>query len=753
MARAILVPFCLQRLSREQFHITKVFPPRYDMLLRLIRCSASLALCIVSLFIISHQVASAESSAVIPILKEAKDFRDEKAKTSDELELEEVVVTAPLERRVDEQSRPATVLTGDALRSQMGPTVGATLSQQPGINNQSFGPGVGQPVIRGLSGPRVRVMENGIGNNDLSNISPDHANSIEPSQADRIEVLRGPSSLLYGSGAIGGVVNVIDNRVPEKRAVQLIGGAFNQLYNSALDETSTSLKLEGGKSSFAYHLDGFYRNSGNETIGGGAIDVPAAIASDAALAEEPVLQNTIGYVPNTNSRAKGGTVGMSWVGESSNAGASINRLENNYGIPPIGVPGEPNIRINLTQNKYDFRSGIENPFDFAEKLRVKFGYTDYQHVEYEGGLAGTTWSSNSYEGRAELNHSPLGPLKGQWGLQTVNGTTSAVGEEATLPLTTVANYGLFGLETLETDPITYDFGLRVEPQFVTPASSSGYIARSFLPVSSSISGLWKIDPIHSLSLAFTESQRGAQAQELYVNGVHHATRAFEIGNPNLKMETSFNLELGYTFKHDDITAELNLFNNWVNDYIYAQYTGEIFGHDEGIHAPVTSNGTHDHGGELPILQIEQANAVFRGFEGNVNIPLLENKYGYFGVNFFGDYTRGTLISAGNGNVPRMPPLRYGAQLDYSKEKWSGFFRVTRGNRQGYAGENETETAGWVLMNVGLTYEAKSYADTKLLFYVKGNNLLDQDIRNSTSYLKNFAPEPGRGAQVGFQLSY
>lgn len=706
------------------------------MLFRLISFTGSrLALLVLTVVFMTPAFAESDSTAIDITAGESTHLPKKTTLTEDEKELEEIVVTAPLERKVDEQSRPATVLSGEALRSQMGPTIGSTLSQQPGINNQSFGPGVGQPVIRGLTGPRVRVMENGIGNNDVSNISPDHANSIEPSQADRIEVLRGPSTLLYGSGAIGGVVNVIDNRVPEKKAVHPIGGAFNQIYNSALDETSSSLKLEGGESSFAYHLDGFYRDSGNEIIGGPAIDEPAARASDAALAKEPYLQNTYGYVSNTNARAKGGTVGMSWIGDTSYAGASINRLENNYGIPPIGIPGEPNIRINLTQDKYDFRGGIDKPFDFADKLRFKFGYTDYQHIEYEGGLPGTTWSSNSYEGRAELNHNPIGPLKGQWGFQSVNGSTSAVGEEATLPYTTIANYGFFGVETLTTDPIIYDFGVRIEPQFVTPAESSGYAPRSFLPVSSSISGLWKLDPINSLSLALTESQRGAQAQELYVNGVHNATRAYEIGNPNLKMETSYNLELGYNFKHEDITAELNLFNNWVNDYIYSQFTGQIYAN------------------ELPVLQIEQANAVFRGFEGNINIPVMENRFGYVGVNLFGDYTRGILTSAGNGNVPRMPPLRYGAQLDYNKDKWSGFFRVTRGNRQGYAGENETETPGWILMNIGITYEAKAYADSKVLLYLRGNNLLDQDIRNSTSYLKNFAPEPGRGVQVGFQLSY
>jgi iron complex outermembrane receptor protein len=668
-------------------------------------------------------------------------------------ELAEIVVSEPLERTIGSLARPVSVLKDDALRQQMGPTIGATLAQEPGINSQSFGPGVGQPVIRGLSGPRVRIMENGIGNNDVSNISPDHANSIEPSQAERIEILRGPSTLLYGSGAIGGVVNVIDNRVPDKKAAKAIGGTFNQLYNSALDETSSSLKLEGGQSAFAYHLDGFYRNSGNEMIGGPAIDVNAARAYDPALAEEPTLKNTEGYVPNTNARAKGGTVGMSWVGDPGYVGAAINYLENNYGVPPIGVPDAPNIRINLQQTKYDFRSGMDHPFAFVEKLNAKFGYTDYQHTEFEGSDAGTLWKSDTYEGRLELTHEPLGPFKGQWGFQSVNGTTSAEGEEATLPMTSIANYGVFAVETLETDPLTYDFGLRIEPQSVSPAASSGFTGRSFLPVSGSVSGLWKIDAANNLSLAFTESQRGPQAQELYVDGVHHATRAYEIGNPNLNMESSFNLELGYSFRQDWVNAQFNLFNNWINDYIYAQYTGEIFGHEEGIHGGDEGGDDHDHGGELPILQIEQANALFKGFEANVMFPLMENHYGLLDLTLFGDYTRGQLLNAGNGNVPFMPPLRYGLQLDYAKNKWSTFFRVMRGENQEYAAENETETPGWVLMNVGVQYEAKSYADTHLLFYLKGNNLLNQDIRNSTSYLKNFAPEPGRGVQLGFQISY
>lgn len=655
--------------------------------------------------------------------------------TPDEHELEEIVVSAPLERRVEDQSRPATVLTDEALRTQMGPTIGATLSQQPGITNQSFGPGVGQPVIRGLSGPRVRVMENGIGNNDVSNISPDHANSIEPSQAQRIEVLRGPSTLLYGSGAIGGVVNVIDNRVPEKAADRAVEGSLNEIYNSALQETSNSLKLEGGAAEFAYHLDGFFRNSGNELIGGSAIDVPSALATDPALNHSGGIQNTEGYVQNTNARAEGGTLGISFVNDNGFAGGAYNYIQNNYGVPPIGIPGAAPVRINMNQSKYDLRSGIDNPLEWMEKIKYKFGYTDYQHIESEAGIPGTTWSSKAYENRVDLLHAPLGPFKGQWGFQFLNGVTSAIGAEAILPQTTIANYGFFALETLATDPVTYDFGLRIEPQHLTPATSSGYPQRSFLPVSSSISGLWKINPVHSLSLAVTESQRGAQAQELYVNGAHQATRAFEIGNPNLKEESSYNLELGYLCKLNGITAETNLFNNWVDNYIYSQYTGKIWDN------------------QLPIYRVDQANALFRGFETNLTIPVLETRHGLVDLNFFGDYTRGTLSQAGNGNVPRMPPLRYGTQIDFSQDAFSAFFRVTRGNRQGYAGENETQTPGWVLMNLGIQYETKALTDTTVLFYARGNNLLNQNIRNSTSYLKNFAPEPGRGVQVGLEIRY
>ncbi|MGZ8242052.1 TonB-dependent receptor [Methylomagnum sp.] len=662
-------------------------------------------------------------------------------------QLDEIVVSAPLDRATDAFARPVTVLKGEELREQVGPTIGATLQQSPGVNSQSFGPGVGMPVIRGQTGPRVRVMQNGVGNGDVSNFSPDHANSVEPVQAERIEVLRGPATLLYGSGAIGGVVNVIDNRIPEKRVEKPLGGAFEQRYDSALDLTSSAFKLEGGQGNLALHIDGFFRESGNMQIGGWAIDEAAARATDPALAETPVIQNTKNYVPNTNARAKGGTVGLSWVGDDGFVGASINRLENNYGIPPDGAGGE-RIRVDLQQTKYDFRAGLNNPFEFAESLKLKFGYTDYKHSELEGGAVGTTWLNESYETRLELKHQPLGPVRGVVGFQSINSDFGAFGEEAVVPQSAIDTYGLFAVESMDFGPVTYELGARVEHQSITP---QGRPARDFLPVSGSASALWKVDDSNQLSLAFTQSQRAPSVQELFTNGVHHATRSFEIGDATLGKEVSYNLDLGYRFKRDWLRAELNLFHNWVNNYIYQRNTGQLYAGEDHEEDHVGGE-EHHHNEGLPILQASQADAIFKGFEAKLLFPLMENKYGVLDVTLFSDYTRGEFVNG--GDVPRMPPLRYGLQLDYAfDDHWSSNLRLTRGERQDNPGANESETPAYVLLNLGVQYQAKAWEQADVLVFAKANNLLDENIRNSTSYLRNFAPEPGRGAEVGLRVSY
>ncbi|MGZ5607547.1 MAG: TonB-dependent receptor [Methylobacter sp.] len=649
------------------------------------------------------------------------------AAEQDVQQLEEVVVTAPLQDKASEFAVPVTVLSDEELRLKVGRSIGETLKNELGITSQSFGPGVGTPVIRGQSGARVRVLNNGIGSNDVSAISPDHASSAEPLLAERIEVLRGPATLLYGSGVIGGVVNVIDNRIPGKMPDKLLGGALEQRFDSTSDETSTVMKIEGGKSNLAYHLDGFYRGRNNLDIGGSAIDVNAAQATDPTL---DVIQNTKGYINNTSAHAISGSAGVSLIGDPGFAGVSINRLENNYGIAPDGTGGTT--RIDLKQSKYDFKSELKNPFKFAESLRMKLGYTDYQHTEIADGQAGAFFTNKTYESRLELSHNPVGIFRGMIGFQAIAGDFSAVDKainEVIVPQTLSNSYGVFAVESFNTGALANQLGVRVEDTTLEPQAVSSL---NYVPVSASASSLWKINDSNSLNLAITRSQRAPQVQELLANGYHDATRSFEVGNLNLREETSYNLDLGYKFKADWVNAQLDLFHNWAGDYIYQQRNGEFV-----IGAPV--------------LETRQADATFMGYEGKLVFPLLQNRLGSVDLTLFSDFTRGQFVNG--GDIPRMPPLRFGFQLDHTKGEWNTNLRLTRGEAQTYAGDNDTATPGYLLLNLGTQYQVLDLHGADVMVFARANNLLNENIRNSTSYLRNFAPEPGRGAEIGFRVSY
>ncbi|WP_394752616.1 TonB-dependent receptor [Crenothrix sp.] len=647
-------------------------------------------------------------------------------------ELEEVVVTSDaLKHATSKLAEPVTVLSGEELRTKVGQTIGDTLQNEPGISNQSFGGGVGLPVIRGQSGPRVRVMQNSLGNNDVSSLSPDHANGVDPIIAERIEVLRGPSTLLYGTGAIGGIVNVIDNRIPEQIPGKIIGGAAEQRYDSATNETASALKVEGGKDKIAYHIDGFYRDQDNTHIGGNAIDEAAARQQNPSLPQN--LQNPDGVINNTQARSRGGSLGLSYVNDLGLVGAAINSLEKKYGIPPDGRPREAPVTVNLTQTKYDFKAQLNKPFAFAEAIRMKFGYTDYKHVEMEGNIAGTTFLNKSYESRLELEHQPIGIVKGTTGFQSTHSQFTGLDEGGSIvPTSDIEAYALFDAESFTVDDITYQLAGRAEWQSITPTDKA-IDGVSFIPVSGSTSALWKITDQHQLSMGFTHSQRAPQIQELFTRGFHDATHSYERGNAGLNKEISNNLDLGYQFNSSWMSADINLFHNWVGDYIYQQRSAtELF------------NGN-------PVLDTQQAAATFKGFEVQTIFPLMQNTYGALDLTLFGDYTRGTFDNG--DDVPRMPPLRYGFQLSYEKDDFASNLRFTRAEAQNNAGLNETNTQAYLLLNLQAQYRLASFHDTEVLFFAKGKNLLNENIRNSTSYLRNFAPEPGRSAELGIRISY
>jgi iron complex outermembrane receptor protein len=723
-----------------------------------------------------------------------------------EHELETIIVTSPLPTKLSDATAPVTVLSGDDLSMKMGHTIGETLKQELGITSQSFGPGVGTPVIRGQSGPRVRVLENGIGSNDVSQLSPDHATSIEPAMAESIEVLRGPATLLYGSGAMGGVVNIIDNRIPTHLYSKPVNITFDQRYDSAFNESSSAMKSEGSYGRWAYHLDGLYRDRGDMSIGGSAIDANKAQALDPTLT---VVSNSHGVIPNTFAQTLNGALGGSYVSDAGFIGIGINQFHNNYGIAPDGGTfsqnglnyADPNTRIDQMQTKYDIKSELINPFSFAEKLAMRMGYTDYYHTEWDGGQPGisynpgTAFSNKTYEGRVELTHKPIGPLKGAVGVQVISSQFAAFDfpsggvPNVDLPLAPSANIvtnivpntqtssvGVFGMESLEFGPVKYQLGLRVEDTTLTPNVNSGYTAPyilasgsgynysvgssyNYIPISASASALWKLDEINSLNMALTRSQRAPQVQELFSNGYHDATRSYELGDPNLQMETSYNLDFGYKFKTKWMRAELDLFNNWANNYIYQQRTGEFV--PQGF-IPTSGNALSlanaqcqagsTTGACTPVTASYQAGAIFRGYESKLVFPIAEPGNGALDLTLFSDYTNGTFVATGAA-VPRMPPLRFGFQWDYTHKDWSGNLRFTRGQAQEHPGANDTTTAGYYLLTMGAEYKIKDFHETNIMLFLKGNNLLNENIRNSVSYLRNFAPEPGRGAQVGIRVTF
>lgn len=422
-----------------------------------------------------------------------------------------VLVSAPLQTKAEDVAQPYTQLSGDELRVKAANNLGATLQNEAGIMNQSFGPGVGVPVIRGQTGPRVRIMQDSIGNNDVATLSPDHANAVEPTQAESIEVLRGPASLLFGSGAIGGIVNVIDNRVPTKAIANGFKADLEQRFNSVSNETATFAKAEASQNNMAYHMDGYFRDSANLDIGGKAIDQGAAIQNNPGLYRDGLV-NSQGYIPNTATQAKGGSFGFSLLGDPGYGGGSMNYYENNYGIPPNGVPDGEIVRIDMQQVRGDLRGEVKEPIPGIDKVNSKLAYTDYQHTEIADGISGTQFTNRTTEGRIEIRHKPIADINGLFGMQAYGSEINSIGEEALLPKTWTNSWGFFGLESYQWRELVNELGMRVENTDIKPSYQEG---RSYTPVSVSGSSLWKITDSQGISLGFSRNQRSLKPRNSF----------------------------------------------------------------------------------------------------------------------------------------------------------------------------------------------------------------------------------------------
>ena len=647
-------------------------------------------------------------------------------------EIEEVVVSAsPLNKSRDAITQPAATLSAAALKQATAATLGETLQSLPGVSSASFGPGVGLPIIRGQSDNRVKVMQDSIGTMDAASASPDHAVTLEPLLASRIEVLRGPAALRYGSGAIGGLVNVLDKRIPEQLPDELEGG-LEVRHADVNHETTGVATVTGGAGNIAWHLDGSQRRSSD-------LSIPSAAA---AYADEPD-ETTQGYIANTDAQSRSNTLGLSYISEDGFIGIAINKMDNNYGIPP-GAHGHHEeeheetdldheeelelVRIDLQQTRTDLKGELNNPIGGLEKISLRLGHNDYEHTEMENGAPGTRFTNNAWEGRLEVIHIPLGAWRGAFGLQASERTFAAIGEEAFIPKSDISNLGVFIVEETNINDWTFELGARTETQQISPEASVDLQHHS-LNLSSSV--IWHFSDAQRLSLGIAQAERAPSVEELLANGPHPATGSYLLGDANLHPETSRNLELGYHWHSDWVQSSINLFYNQIGDFIYSRATGQ-------------------QQDELTEFAYTQADATFSGYEAELNIALND----HWAWRLFSDAVNAQLdnTSGPNKYLPRIPPQRLGSGLAFEQNNWRGNINYSYSRAQNHPGENELPSAGFTRLDANLSYQVEQGGHAYEIF-MKGTNLLNAEIRNAASFLRRYAPEAGRGMQIGVRITF
>lgn len=627
--------------------------------------------------------------------------------TSDEV----VVIGTPRQTSADEMAQPVSVLRRDALERALNLNLGETLAGELGVNSSYFGAGAARPVVRGLAGTRVRTMEDGIDTMDVATISVDHAVAIDPLAAEQIEIFRGPTTLLYGSGAVGGVINTITGRIPEAAPDDPFTGTVELRGDTALGEQNAAVRLGGGGQSFAWHADGVRRQTDDYEIPG-----PAEVGSDV----HP------GTLPNSNLDATSGAIGGSWIGEDSFFGASVSRFETNYGSPT-----EEEVRVDLRQDRFDMKGGWMGFSGPLEAIRFRLGSNDYEHIELEGGEPGTTFKNRGNEARLEFLASPWGEWKGTFGSQLQKRQFEAIGEESFVPPVDTTSIGLFTIQQRDVGDWAISLGGRVEQQEQKP-TSPGLPDLNDTATSASFSGIRKLSNDHAFALNVALAQRLPVAEELYANGPHIASGTFEIGDPTLTRESSHHLDVGFRKTSGKTTWNVTAFYTVFSNFIFADATGE-----------------DDEESELPIFIYGQQGADFHGFEAELNSAIAEVGDGEIDVRVFGDYTVGNLD---NGqHVPLMPPLRYGARLQYHTARLLTGLEATVYDDQDKIGAFETTTDGYTMVNADLGWALTE--SHSLHLFVKATNLLDEDARRSTSLVKDVAPLPGRSYAVGFRASF
>ena len=688
-----------------------------------------------------------------------------------------VVYASALHKNSLEMISPVSVLSGDELKNKSKATLGETLKGLPGVNASYFGPVSSSPIIRGLDGPRVKITQNGLDASDASRIGPDHATSSDSLAAEQIEVLRGPSTLLYGSGAIGGVVNVVDNRIPTSNLDDLTGAA-EYSHDTISNSNTVAAKLETGNDGFNFHFDGTKRS-------GDDYETPTFNITD-----EDGDVETHNSVENTFIDSDTFNVGTSYVGDHLTVGFSYGSIETDYGIPGhehhdhdhegeteeehdehADEEEEESVYAHLEQDRWQGLISYALDNNWIENINLRVGYTDYKHSEIEDGEIGTTFKNETTEARLNVEHK-LAQWHGMMGYHYSESDYDAIGEEAFTPASVTTTHALYLLEEREFGDVTLELGARIEDYEITSTITESEHAHdhdeeedhdegeeesiayseSFTNVSASAGAIWQYTPGQSVALSLSHSERAPLSAELLSNGLHIATGTYELGlgyhiednevhfePEDIKQEKSTNLDFSFRRFSGDFGYTVNFFYNDIKNFYYQQNTELVYDEEDGLESAI---GAHDDA--VAVYQFASKDAELYGVEFDVHYQIDPNAM----VKVFGDSTRAKLKDD-EGNLPRIPANKLGSELQYNVGDLQLTLTGTHYFEQDNISAYETKTDGYTIVDAQANYQLSLGAiDTQL--YLNVDNITDELGFVHSSFIKDKAPLPGRNFRFGIR---
>lgn len=622
--------------------------------------------------------------------------------------IEQLVITAsPLSRGANDIATIVGQVTRTEIMRSGGTSLADVLGEVPGVTGSGFASGASRPVIRGFDANRVRILENGVGSFDVSDVGPDHGVPVDPLSAQKIEVVRGAATLRFGSQAIGGVVNAINNRIPLARVEKAVAGEFSASYATNADSPQGSALIDAGTGPLAFHADGFVRRTGDYAIPGG-------------------LQ------PNSYFRGAGASFGSSYFFDDSRVGAAIIHYDSQYGLP-----GETSY-IDMRQTKGVFGSSFTLEAGALKSLNFDGGYADYEHGEIEpaGKAVLATFIDKEWDSRAEALFSAVGPLsEAALGVQLQDKDFSALGTGGDyLFPTSTKNAAVFGFAEAPLGPdLRLQFGARVERVKVEGTPASNVVTdRRFTPVSGSAGLIFDASENVDLGLTFATAARAPAHTELFARGPHDGPATFETGDPTLAMERANSVEGTIRVRAASAEIEGTVWGAKFNNYIFGRLTGRTC--DEGGNCAV------GNGEDLKEMLYQQRDASYWGLEGKATLTLYEARAGTVAGLVIADYVRAKLEGA--GNVPRTPPYHLSAGLAWNSERFDTSFLVRQVGRQTKVAFAETPTEGYVSLDAQATWRPFSEKPDIELSIV-GRNLTDVTQRNAVSFNKDEVPLPGR----------